>query len=78
MIPLTKITLDWMASHDGATPDCTLHKHDDTFYLRSRCHPEAPVEVSYEHGSGILKVTCAICYFPIAKIQVAPRALNGE
>lgn len=67
---LTKIQLDLIAAGGCATPGC---KHEDhgTLYLHQRCHPEAPIEVSYTIRTGIIRVACFACKRPIADIKVA-------
>jgi hypothetical protein len=67
---LNQFALDEITSQGCQVPGCS-HQHEEELYLRSRCHPNAGCSVSYEKGSGILKVTCKECGASIVEIQVA-------
>jgi hypothetical protein len=38
--------------------------------VHARCHVGAPVEVSYLHGSGVLRIGCKKCGRQVAMIAV--------
>jgi hypothetical protein len=45
--------------------------------MRPLCHPNAPVWVSYKHGTGKLKVICRKCRKPVTTIRVS-KSSAGE
>lgn len=40
-------------------------------YLASNCHPEVPLLVSYERGTGVLVVECAKCHQIVDRFLLA-------
>jgi len=65
------IELDLMAAHGCSNPDCDHKGHDGRIFLHGSCHPNAPVEVSYDRGGGRLTVACYQRKKLIAHVRVA-------
>lgn len=65
--PLTREALDASGCEE---PGCK-HEHDDVLMLNAKCHPGGRIEVSYNKGTGNLKVACAACKKTVAYIAVA-------
>lgn len=55
--------LDRLAAQEARAHGCLV--------LHGRCHPGAPLVVSYEKGSGLLCVSCRQCARVIAEVAVA-------
>lgn len=62
--PITKTELDQMECHCGKT-GCDI-------FLHAKCHRGAPLEVSYNKATGILKCNCGVCKTHVVDIQMAP------
>jgi hypothetical protein len=66
---LTKEDLDAMTKEGCGVEGC--NNCGDVMFLHSRCHVGGPIEVSYRHRSGVLRVGCKKCGAVIAQIAVA-------
>ena len=68
---ISKKQLDSMTTKE--TPcgmeGCT-HDHGGLVYLHPKCHP-GEIEVSYTHGTGLLRFGCRNCGATVAFIRVA-------
>lgn len=53
------------------TPGCDHTGHSPELYIHSICHPNSPVELSYDRTTGELTVNCAKCGGMVAEIAVA-------
>lgn len=47
------------------------HSKDAPMFIHSHCHVNAPLEASYQYGSGVLKLKCAKCHRAVMNIAVA-------
>lgn len=66
---LSREELDRATFHGCSAKDC---EHDAaTIYLQADCHPSGKIEVSYRHGSGVLRIGCKECGRLITKVKVA-------
>lgn len=67
--------LENMIRHGCQCPGCSDSAISmngvDVIFLHARCHPKAPTWVSYEKGSGKIRVTCAECDELVVAIEVA-------
>ena len=61
--------LDAITAEGCAIPDCQ-HDHT-TLFFRAKCHADAPLDVSYTHGSGVLRISCRACRQDIVNVKVA-------
>jgi hypothetical protein len=53
-------------------PGCDCAK-TDTLYVRSKCHPKAPIDVVLKAGTGVVLVMCRECSQPIIAVAIASR-----
>lgn len=54
------------------SPGCkVVHEEGSVMVVRAQCHPNSPLLVSYNPGSGCLQLACAMCDAPVALVQVA-------
>lgn len=67
MNPLLKGNLDQVSRCDCG--HCVAEH--EKFYLQSRCHPNAPLWVFYQRGTGLLSVECAVCRRLIVEVKVS-------
>lgn len=63
LIAVTKSELDQV--------ECDCGSHEPITYFGPACHKGAPVEVSYERGSGEIRLGCIECEKVFMKIAVA-------
>lgn len=68
-----KETLDRVAAQGCSVPGCSHRDHAHKLFLRAACHPHAPLDVSYEAGSGELLVACKACGKPVVLAAIASR-----
>lgn len=73
MKPFTKEDLDAASLSGCGNPGCTHSTH--SFYIHSKCHVDAGLDVSYTHDSGSLHITCRECGQPIIDVVVAKDTL---
>lgn len=53
-----------------STPGCEHTTHDAGMWVHSDCHPDEPLRAMYVDGE--IRLSCALCEAPVAKISVAP------
>lgn len=66
---VTKDALDRMTLHGCQAEKCA-EPFDGTMFFHGRCHVGGKLEISYTHGSGVLKIGCVECSATIADIKV--------
>lgn len=67
---MTTELLDRWVAGGCQNPDCKNHTADDPLFVHARCHPRAGVDVSYQYGSGVLKVACRECHKNVMQVSV--------
>jgi hypothetical protein len=65
MQPLAKSQLDKMPCSECGSTSC-----EDLMHFTGKCHPGAPVKVTYKRGSGYLQITCAVCGQVVCEVAV--------
>ena len=72
MATVGRAELDRLAAGGCQHPGCDHAGHaGEPLYLHQRCHLGARVEVSYRHGSGVLRIVCAACHEVVVEVRVA-------
>lgn len=66
---LSKVDLDLLTAKGCQVPGCDCGRKGE-LYLHQKCCPGGGLEVSYQHGSGELIVSCMKCRSRVAAIMV--------
>jgi hypothetical protein len=67
----TREVLDALVARGCGVADCDHAHHAEPLFLHARCHLDGRIEVSYRHGSGVLRIGCRECGKVIAQVAVA-------